>query len=283
MDLGLRGKRAIVTGGSRGLGRAVAQLLAEEGCDVVIASRSREPLEEAAAAIAASTQAKVTAVPFDVMDPGSISSLVEQSVEVMGGLDILVNAAARTGGHGEDADVFETTSEDGMIADYTEKVVGSLRLARAAAPHLRAAGGGRIVLFSGGAGRVRGGLVSAGARNRAVDNLVRTLANSLGKDNIGCVAVAPNMAVTERQLEAHRRGAEQQGIPFEEFLADRASKTTVMGRLVMAGDLAKVACFLCSPVSWPINAATIEVSGGSSPDIHYELAPHPPWIPGTAI
>jgi NAD(P)-dependent dehydrogenase (short-subunit alcohol dehydrogenase family) len=202
---------------------------------------------------------------------------------LLGGLDILVNAAARTGGHGEEADVYQSASDTGMIADYTEKVVGSLRLARAVEPHLRAAGGGRIVLFSGGAGRVRGGLISAGARNRAINNLAISLANALGKYGIGCVAVAPSMAVTERQLDAHRKAAAQLGMPLDRYIADRADKTTVMKRLVMAGDLAKVVCFLCSPMSWPINATLVELAGGSSPDIHYELEPHPPWAPGTAI
>lgn len=283
MDLGLAGKRALITGGSRGLGRAVARELALEGCAVAIASRTEAPLRQAAQELAAETGGRVVPVPFDVMDAQSIRDCVAGAVSLLGGLDIVVNAAARTGGHGEEADVYATASETGMIADFTEKVVGSLRLARAAEPHLRAAGGGRIVLFSGGAGRVRGGLISAGARNRAINHLAVSLANSLGKYGIGCVSVAPSMAVTERQMDAHRRAAARSGIPLEQYLAAHANKTTLMKRLVMAGDLAKVVCFLCSPVSWPINAANIEVSGGSSPDIHYELDPHQPWEPGTAI
>ena len=282
MDLGLAGKRALVTGGSRGIGKAVARELAAEGCAVVVAARSEEPLRNAAHELTVETGGDVEPVTFDVMDAQSIIELVARSASLLGGLDILVNAAARTGGHGEEADVYATSSEAGMIADYTEKVVGSLRLARAAEPHLRAAGGGRIVLFSGGAGRVRGGLISAGARNRAVNHLAVSLANAPGKDGISCVAVSPSFTVTERQLDAHRRAAEEAGIPLDRYLDDRAEKTTLTRRLVMAGDLAKVVCFLCAPVSWPINAATIELSGGSSPDIHYELEPHPPWKPGTA-
>lgn len=283
MDVGLAGKRALVTGGSRGLGRAVARELALEGCAVAVASRTEEPLRKAAEDLAAETGGRVAPVAFDVMNPESIKNCVAQAVAFLGGLDIVVNAAARTGGHGEEADVYATASETGMIADFTEKVVGSLRLARAAEPHLRAAGGGRIVLFSGGAGRVRGGLISAGARNRAINHLVVSLANSLGKYGIGCISVAPSMAITERQMDAHRRAAEKSGVPLERYIADRARKTTLTRRLVMAGDLAKVVCFLCSPASWPINATNIELSGGSSPDIHYELEPHPPWEPGTAI
>jgi NAD(P)-dependent dehydrogenase (short-subunit alcohol dehydrogenase family) len=283
MDLGLAGKRALVTGGSRGLGRAVARQLALEGCEVVVAARSEERLREAARDLATETGGRVEPVVFDLMDAESIRDCVDRAVDLLGGLDIVVAAAARTGGHGEEADVYATASEPGMIADFEEKVVGSLRLARAVEPHLRAAGGGRIVLFSGGAGRVRGGLISAGARNRAANHLAVSLANALGRYGIGCVSVAPSFAVTERQMDAHRRAAERSGIPLDEYIADRAGKTTLMRRLVMAEDLAKVVCFLCSPVSWPINAANIELAGGSSPDIRYELEPHPPWERGTAI
>lgn len=283
MNLGLAGKRAFVTGGSRGLGKAVARELAAEGCAVVVAARTEGPLRESAQELASQTGSRVEPVTFDVMDPQSIKSGVAKAAELLGGLDILVNAAARTGGHGEEADVYATSSEAGMVADFTEKVVGSLRLARAVEPHLRAAGGGRIVLFSGGAGRVRGGLISAGTRNRAINHLAISLANALGKYGISCVSVSPSFAVTERQMDAHRRAAEKFGIPLDRYIADRANKTTLTKRLVMAGDLAKVACFLSSPVAWPINAANIELAGGSSPDIHYELEPHPPWEPGTAI
>jgi NAD(P)-dependent dehydrogenase (short-subunit alcohol dehydrogenase family) len=278
MDLCLAGKRALVTGGSRGIGKATALELVNEGCAVVVAARTEGPLREAATEVGAAGS-----VVYDAMEADSIRACVERAVEILGGLDIVVNCAARTGGHGEDADVYASASEDGMIADYTEKVVGSLRLARAAEPHLRAAGGGRIVLFSGGAGRIRGGLVSAGARNRAINHLTVTLANAMGSAGIGVVCVVPSFTVTERQMAAHERAAEADGVPLEEHLAERAANTTLLKRLVLAGDAAKITAFLCSPVSWPINAAAIEIAGGSSPDVHYELDPHPPWRPGTAV
>lgn len=282
MDLQLAGKRALVTGGSQGIGRAVARQLAAEGCQVVVAARGLDRLQEAALSIAAETGGTAHAVSIDMLEADSIKSGVQQAVHMLGGLDIVVNAAARTGGHGEDADVFATASEVGMITDYTEKVVGGLQLARAAEPHLKAAGGGRIILFSGGAGRVRGGLVSAGARNRAINNLALTIANALGKHGVSCVAVAPGFAITERQLAAHQRAADQDGVALEEYLDVHASRTTLLRRLVMADDIARAICFLASPPAWVINATTVELAGGSSPDIHYELEPHAPWRPGTA-
>lgn len=281
MDLGLTGKRALVAGGSRGLGRAIALELANEGCKVVIASRNELALQQAATDIIEKTGGHVEPVVLDVQDPSSIQACVEKAVSLLGGLDILVNAAARTGGHSEQADTYASGSETGMVADFTEKVVGSLRLVRAAEPHFRAAGGGRIILLSGGAGRVRGGFLSAGVRNRSINQLAVTLANALGRYNIGCVSVAPGVAVTERQLSAHQNAAEALGIPLERYLDERAENTTLMKRLVFASDLAKSVCFLCSPVSWTINATVVELAGGSSPDIHYELEPHPPTRPAT--
>jgi NAD(P)-dependent dehydrogenase (short-subunit alcohol dehydrogenase family) len=282
VDLRLAGKRALVTGGSQGLGRAVARELAAEGCRVAVAARTADRLALAADAITAETGTQVVSVPIDMLDPESIKAGAAEAVGLLGGLDILVNAAARTGGRGEEADVFATASEEGMITDYTEKVVGSLRLTRAAAPALCDGGWGRVILFSGGAGRVRGGLVSAGARNRAINNLALTIANDLGRYGVGCVAVAPSFAVTERQMDAHRHAAEQADVPLEDYLHDRAVRTTLLQRLVLGDDLAKAVCFLCSPLSWTINATTVELAGGSSPDIHYELEPHPPWQPGMA-
>lgn len=283
MDLQLAGKRVLVTGGSRGLGRAVARELAVEGCRVVVAARTMDRLREAAHEIRSETGAEVTPVRIDMLDPKSITVGAQETVGLLGGLDIVVNAAARTGGHGEEADVFTTASEEGMIADYTEKVVGSLRLTRAVAPQLCTGGWGRVILFSGGAGRVRGGLVSAGARNRAINNLALTIANALGQYGVGCVAVAPSFAVTERQMDAHCRAAQDANVSLEDYLQERASRTTLLRRLVLADDLARAVCFLCSPLSWLINATTVELAGGSSPDIHYDLEPHPPWKPGTAL
>jgi NAD(P)-dependent dehydrogenase (short-subunit alcohol dehydrogenase family) len=282
MNLHLKGKRALITGGSRGLGRAIAGSLALEGCNVAIAARTESSLIAAADDIRRDSRVTVEPVILDMMDLKSIQDCVERTVHILGGLDILVNCAARTGGTGEEADVYRTANETTMIADFTEKVVGSLRLASAAEPHLRAAGGGRIVLFSGGAGRIRGGLISAGARNRAINNLTLSLANALGQYGIGVICVSPGGAVTERQLDAHRRAADQTGVSIDTYMSDRAQKTTVLRRLVMAQDLADVVTFLCSPLSWPINAANIELAGGSSPDVHYELPPHPPWEPGLA-
>jgi NAD(P)-dependent dehydrogenase (short-subunit alcohol dehydrogenase family) len=282
MNLQLSGKRAIVAGGSEGIGKAIAHELAAEGASIVVAARSLDKLRKSASDIQERSGRAVGVVTLDVNDPEAIKRCVSDATQYLGGLDILVNAAARTGGYGEEADVYESTSEEGMTADFREKVVGSLRLARAAEPHLREAGGGRILLFSGGAGRFRGGLISAGARNRAVNNLTVSLANALGRYGIGVVCMAPGNAVTERQMDAHRRAAEQLGISLDEYLAERAEQTTLMRRLTTADDVAKVGAFLCSPVSWPINAAFVEVSGGSSPDVHYELDPHPPWKPGTA-
>src|SRR6186713_864882 len=98
MDLGLTDKRAIVTGGSRGIGKAVAYALASEGCDVVIASRSPEPLDEAAREIAAASERRVVPIVVDTGDERSVQAMVERARAELGGIDILVNSAAKPAG-----------------------------------------------------------------------------------------------------------------------------------------------------------------------------------------
>lgn len=148
VDLELNGKRAIVTGGSKGIGLAVARGLATEGADVVLAARSAEPLEAAAAALAAETGRRALAVPTDTGDDDQVRELVRRTVAELGGVDILVNAAATPWSAGAPAGLADTTDE--IVRREVEiKVLGYLRTARAVAPHLVAQRWGRIINISG--------------------------------------------------------------------------------------------------------------------------------------
>ena len=195
MDLGLEGRRAVVTGGSRGIGRSVATTLAAEGVRVAICARTREPLESAAAEIAERTGAEVLPVVADVRDAPSIEAFVATAAERFGGLEIVVSSAARVGGSGVPEDL-EHVAEETILGDFEEKVLGTLRISRAALPHLRRAGWGRIVTISGLTARVAG-QVSAGARNAALVHLTRTMSVALGRDGITVNAVYPALTVTE--------------------------------------------------------------------------------------
>lgn len=134
MDLGLSGKRAIVTGGSRGIGRAVARGLALEGVDVALAARSADALSAAATELSQETGRRVIGVPTDTGDEESVRALVQTVVDELGGVDILVNSAATPWSSGKPRD-FASTTDDLVREEVEIKVLGYLRTAREVAPH----------------------------------------------------------------------------------------------------------------------------------------------------
>src|SRR3954470_17291054 len=140
MELGLAGKVAVVTGGSDGLGRAVAERLSAEGVGVTICARREGHLREAAAAIEAATGHPVLPVPLDVGAPETAAHLIGAAVERFGRLDILVNNAGTSAGG-----KFESVTDEMWMRDFDTKLFGAIRCAREAIPHLRRQGGGRIV------------------------------------------------------------------------------------------------------------------------------------------
>ena len=133
MDLELAGKAAIVTGGSRGIGKAIARALAQEGVDVAIAARSREPLEAAAAELATETGRRVVPIVADTGRTSAVEALVASAAGELGGLDILVNNAARPGG-GSPTPGIESVTDENFAEEMNTKVLGYLRCARAVAP-----------------------------------------------------------------------------------------------------------------------------------------------------
>ena len=266
MDLGLDGRRALVTGGSRGIGRAIARKLAAEGARVAICARTRDPLEEAAAAIREETGAEVLPIVADVRERASIESFVGTGAERFGGLEIVVSSAARVSG-GEVPEDLERVTEETILGDFEEKFLGALRLVRTALPHLRRSGWGRIVTVSGLTARVAGS-VSAGARNAALVHLTRTMSVALGRDGITANAVYPAVTVTESLERRLAARAEREGATLEQFLADLA-KHSAIGRLVTADEIADVVAFLASVRSAAITGEAIAVSGGTGSSVSY--------------
>src|SRR5205823_5833697 len=148
MDLELTGKRALVTGGSRGIGKAVARALTDEGCDVVIAARGKEALEQAASELAAATKRRVVPVVVDTSSAESITAMAAAAMEALGGVDILVNSAATPAGQAP-APKFAEITDTHFYDDMNVKVLGYLRCAQAVAPHMIEQGWGRIINISG--------------------------------------------------------------------------------------------------------------------------------------
>lgn len=264
MDLQLEGKRALVTGGSRGIGRAVTRRLALEGCDVAICARNEGRLREAAAALAAQTGRKIVPFVCDTLRPDDIKRFVEGAAAALGGIDILVNSAARVGGT---PGTIETVSDADVLRDFEEKVLGYLRMAQAVLPYMKQAGWGRIVNISGGAGRAPGVNVSGGVRNIGVANLTRSMANALGGYGINVTCVYPGLTYTEATQERYEEEARRQGKSAEQ-VAQEAAERTLIKHVVTMHDIANVVAFLCSPLSIAITGEVITANGGQSADVH---------------
>ena len=155
MDLELNGKTAIVTGGSRGIGKAIARELAREGAHVAVVARTPEPLQAAAAELNQETGGHVIAIPVDTGLDESVRAMVLRAADAFGHLDILVNGAARVAGTVQEPRLSEIT-DDLFWGDMNVKVMGYLRCAREVAPYMRQQGWGRIINISGLAARRAG-------------------------------------------------------------------------------------------------------------------------------
>jgi NAD(P)-dependent dehydrogenase (short-subunit alcohol dehydrogenase family) len=266
MDLELSGKTAIVTGGSRGIGKAVARALAAEGMEVAVAARGRADLEAAAAELAAETGRRVVAVPCDTGSDDSVREMVSRAVAELGGLDVLVNCAAQPGGQAPPPKLAEI-DDDVFWPDVNVKVMGYLRCIREAAPHLIARGGGRIVNISGLAARSTGSTVGS-IRNVAVAAMTKNLADELGRHGISVVVVHPALTRTEKTPGVLQAQAERLGVTVEE-VEQRISRGNVLGRFIDVREVADVVAFLASPRAVAINGDAIAVGGGVPGSIHY--------------
>jgi NAD(P)-dependent dehydrogenase (short-subunit alcohol dehydrogenase family) len=263
MDLQLRGKRALVVGGTKGIGRAAARVLAEEGADVVIASRSDGT--GVAAEIAARTGSRVHWLAVDNRDDAAVRSLVEQTVAALGGVDILVNTAAEPW-RAELNSVPSQTSDDAMREQFEGKVLGYLRAARAVAPHMVAAGWGRIVNVSGLAARSTG-QVHQTVRNTAVTAITKNLADELGPKGVNVTVVLPGTTRTAGLTDRLEARAAAEGTTVEDL--ERGLATNSIGRVVDADEIAAVIAFLASPLSAAITGDVIPVGGGVRGPIYY--------------
>jgi NAD(P)-dependent dehydrogenase (short-subunit alcohol dehydrogenase family) len=266
MDLQLQGKKAIVTGGSRGMGKATARQLAREGCDVAIGARTEAPLREAAGEITQETGRKIVPLIVDTLNAKSIKAFVRESADALGGVHILANCAARVGG--TIPDNMDVISDEQIVKDFEEKFLGYYRCAREAAPYMKQAGWGRIINLSGGAGRTPGIAISTPARNISCVALTKSLANTLSPFGINVNAIYPGTTITEAVLDRHRDQAKQQDTTLDAFLEELRQHSPIR-HLVTAEDVAQVVVFLCSPLAISINGEAISVSGGINADMHY--------------
>jgi NAD(P)-dependent dehydrogenase (short-subunit alcohol dehydrogenase family) len=251
MDLELAGKRALVTGGSRGIGKAIARELLREGADVAIAARDQARIDATVAELARESGRRVVGTSADTGDGGSVAAMVKASADALGGIDVLVNAAARPGGQ-QPAPRWDAVTEEALFEEIRVKVLGYLRVAQAAAPYMIASGWGRIINVSGLAARQTGSVIGS-VRNVSVAAMSKNLADELAPYGINVVTVHPGITRTEATSEE----------------AARRPAANLVGRMIDAREVAYVVTFLASPKSVAIDGDAIAAGGGVPGGIHY--------------
>jgi len=265
MDLELSGKAAIVTGGSRGIGKAVARELAREGVSVAIAARSREALEATAAELAEETGSPVEPFVVDTTDERAVRAMVEGAMAAFSRVDILVNCAAPVGS--SVAFRLPDVTEDAFRGQLDVKVLGYLRCIQAVAPHMIRAGWGRIINVSGLNARNSTSIIGS-VRNVAVVALTKNAADELGPHGINVTVVHPGLTVTEHYLVEVDAQAATEGVGRAEILQRRFARNSLR-RVLDARDIANVVTFLASPKSVAINGDVIAAGGGVPGTIYY--------------
>jgi len=266
VDLDLAGKVAIVTGGSRGIGKAIALQLAREGAEVAIVARDRAALDAAGAEISREAGRAIKAISTDTGDDASVKAMVADVLSTLGRIDILINCAAQPAGQAKPPALAEITTED-LWADVNVKVMGYLRTAREVAGPMAAGSGGRIVNVSGLAARATGSIIGS-IRNISVAALTKNLADELGPKGITAVCVHPGLTRTEKTPGVIERRAAAQGVAAAE-IEKQMDAFNLVGKLITAEEIAYLVAFLASPKSRAVNGDAIAAGGGIRGAIHY--------------
>lgn len=257
MDLGLKGRVAIVGGASKGLGRACAEVLAEEGVKVAICSRTRTDVERAAEAIRDDTGSEVLAFAGDLDRHETIRDLIAATVDRFGRLDILVNNSG-----GPPLARAASATEEQWATAVQRSLLFFARMSREAIPHLKGHRAGRIInVLASTVYQPIPNLALSGATRMGVVAFAKSLADEIGRDGILVNNVCPGSILTDRMLANVAARAKDLGISVEEALAQRAAETAV-GRIGDPREMAHLVAFLASDKASYITGTTILVDGG---------------------
>jgi NAD(P)-dependent dehydrogenase (short-subunit alcohol dehydrogenase family) len=257
MELQLKGKTALVTGGSEGIGRAITEVLAKEGVDVAICARRKEPLEAAAAEIAKATGRKIVPIAADLTKDEDAAAFVKSAASALGRIDIMINNAGSAPGG-----VIETLTEADWAQALQLKFMGYVRCLRYALPIMVKQGGGRVVNLIGNDGvKPSYWEIAPGAANVAGQNLTKSLAGQYGKNGISFVAVNPGPVRTERWAGLVKAMSRDMKLSYED--ADKLAPSSIpMGRIAESEEVANLVVMLASPLMHYVNGTMIEIDGG---------------------
>jgi len=257
MDLELKDKVAIVGGASKGLGRACAEVLAEEGARVAMCSRTKSDLERAAGEIRERTGRDVMALAGDLDTHDTIRSLIAAAVDRFGRLDILVNNSG-----GPPLARAASATEEQWATAVQRSLLFFARMSREALPHFKKQGGGRIInILASTVYQPIPNLALSGATRMGVVAFAKSLADEVGRDGILVNNVCPGSILSERMLSNVTARAKELGISVDDALGQRAAETAV-GRIGEPRELAYLVAFLASGKASYITGTTILVDGG---------------------
>jgi 3-oxoacyl-[acyl-carrier protein] reductase len=263
MDLGLKGKVAIITGGSEGIGKAAAARLAQEGASVVICARRKDILEQAAQELTKSADGgKVLPIPGDVSKAADVQRIVDETVKAFGRLDIVVNNAGQSA-----AGPFESIDDQAWSDDLDLKLMAAVRFARAALPHMRKSGGGRIINVTNIGGKApTAASVPTSVSRAAGIALTKALSKDLAKDNIlvntVCIGVIKSGQQERRFREMQKK---EPGLTLDEFYNRQAKQRGVpLGRVGETAEAGDIIAFLASDRASYLTGTSINIDGGSS-------------------
>ncbi|OKS88499.1 SDR family oxidoreductase [Mucilaginibacter polytrichastri] len=259
MDLKLSNKIAIVLAASKGLGKAIATTLANEGATVVISSRNIDQLNEAAAEIEKLTRREVTCIAADVSNPADIESLIRQTVDKFGTIDILIN---NTGG--PPFDKFENFNDEAWKKAFDDILLAFARNSRLALPYLKKSDtGGRIInIVSGSIKSVLENSVLSTAMRMGVVGMAKLMADEFGPYNITVNNVAPGLILTDRIKHTLPKDVN----PDEAI--KQKTKSIPLGRIGKPEEFAAAVAFLASEQASYISGVTLQVDGGASRAIY---------------
>jgi 3-oxoacyl-[acyl-carrier protein] reductase len=258
MDLGIKGRSAIVTGGSRGIGRETARQFLEEGVHVTICGRNEETLRKARDELAQHTGGDIQAIVADMTKPGDIERLIDAAKARYGTVDILVNNAGQMY-----SGRFAVMTDEGLKEQFETKIFGFMRAIRLVYPMMKARRWGRIVNMIGGAGKEPDPyMFGSGITNSGLLNITKSLSTEFGEDNVLVNAVCPGWVDTNLWRRNAQGLAQELGVTSEEEARRQAARKNSLNRFGNPEELANAIVFLCSERASYITGVSLNLDGG---------------------